>query len=1137
MKGMKKVLTFLIALVFCVGIFPISSLAAESQQDGLRVELEADQSEYEANEDISVKLTVTNTSEKTFLNVSLDNLVPDGYELAPENKSSQTIEEIGAGETVILKTTFTSVDSQGTGTSSQEGSGGKKENGQSSATSVSNETVDTGDQSNPPVWGAVCILAAFLIVGILAWKKRHSRKYLSLLLVATLVGTSIGGLTAKAAPTQKTINVSEKVKVGNEVVNLISVVTYDCEEDQKPTDDNTDKVTREEWIVALADAVGLEGVSDEQHSYDDFADAESPEIIEAAIRLGIVTIEPDVDNMTFFHPDSNATREFVAYTAVHALNYQLDENVSADWADFSETEYPQEAVKSVEAEILQVTDNHFNPKQDLTQTEKQSALERIMEIEKGISGDGNGKVEYADGVETTNLTYALDEVNRIVTTDDTAKTEGWSIGEIHALFSEDGSEKDIAIKITNITENDGTVTIQYEEPALSEVVTSFEMEGTESAEGEFIPATGVTVVDEEASVETYSSRATAHGSLKLFGKKKISINVGDISCSGSIDFKDLEYRFSASPSWHLITINDAYLALNTSFDYDLSYMKDLDQHVNKKIKLGTFKCPFGYGFNGSGDIYLVVTAEGGLEIGIELDSKLGLQYSERGGLRPVYELDKELKSLKIKGALKGGLAFECGAEFLGIDLLTVGAEGGLALDGEADEIQLTPLQFCLDGKTYIYLGIYGRVGWEELDLRYDREILNDDNSIYMEDMHFEETGMVDECTRGSGTYDGCVLDAQSNFPIENAKIQMIKNGDIKDTTYTDHTGKYTGINLKSGPYQLRVSAQGYQPSEVDVTIVGGTSTTMETQLLVKRGSEQEGSVLCSGTVTDAITGSGLAGVNVSAKSQNLGATEEVASAITDGNGRYELSLPSGKYKLTFKKDGYISNYSNVTALENKEDVNISLNPENQAATNDSFRVVLHWGDTVRDLDSHMWGPEENIPFHIFYSNMVAENANLDVDDITYFGPETITVEKKEAGMYSYYVHDYTNRENTNSNELSMSSAYVELYSGNKLLYTIHVPENNVGTVWHVFDIDGETGQVTLVNEFSNESIPDNVGNPLEVISFDRTTTPMKDYEIQEQQEEQSAEATAEQNAVPGMQATPIEDLADTSDATETEIAE
>lgn len=1094
MRKMKKILTFFMTLVFCMGLFSSPVFAAESQQDGLKVELVSEQSEYKSNEDISVTLSVTNTSDQTVSNVSLENLVPEGYKLASESQTNKTVNEIRPGETITLKSVFTSTDEQLAGTISQQGSGN---NGDRGSVNSDRGSVNSGVLNNIFFWLALCVIAAVFIIGAFVWRKHYLRKYLSFLLAITLAGSSLclGTLQVKAVTNQKTINVSEQVKVGNKGLKLVSTVTYDIEQ----TDD--DKVTREEWIVALADAVGVDGISDERFSFDDFDDAQSPEIIEAAIRLGIVEIKPDEDNMEYFFPNSYATREFVAYTAVHALNYQTTENASADWLDFLEIEYPQEAVKSVEAEILQVIDNRFCPKQELTNLEKQNALDRIKEIQKSPTGNGKGNVQYVEGVEKTTLEYTLDEVNKIVITDEVIKTKNWAAGEIHALFSEDGSEKDIAIKIVNIEESNGTVTIHYEEPELSEVVTSFEMEGTESTEGEFIPAEGVTIVDEDPSISAYSSRVAAQGSLNLFGKKKISIQVGDISCSGSIDFKDLEYRFVASPSWNLISINDAYLALNTSFDFDLNYTRDLNQHINKKIKLGTFKCPFGYGFNGSGDIYLIVTAEGGLEIGVELDSKLGLQYSERGGLRPIYELDKELKSLKIKGSLKGGLAFECGAEFLGIDLITVGAEGGLAFDGEADEIQLSPLQFCLDGKTYIFLGIYGRVGWEDLNIRYDREIFNDDNSIFKKEMHFEESGLVDSCTRGSGTYNGYVLDAQTNSPIENAKVQIVKNGDIKDTTYTDHTGKYIGINLKSGLYQLRISAPGYQPSELDVTIVGGTSTTIETQRLVKRGTGQEGTVLCSGIVTDAMTGIVLPNVKVSVKSQNLGSSEEVASGITDENGRYELVIPSGKYKLTYTKNGYVSNYKNITALEDLEDVNISLNPENQVSTDDSFRIVLHWGNTVRDLDSHLWGPEGDVPFHVYYRNKVAQNVNLDVDDTTYFGPETITVEQKEAGTYSYYVHDYTNKYDTNSNKLSMSGAYVELYSGNELLYTIHIPENNIGSVWHVFDIDGITGQVTLVNEFSNEDNPSNVGNSLGIIGLEEATISMKDYELNEEQED------------------------------------
>ncbi|MCM1552886.1 MAG: hypothetical protein NC092_09375, partial [Butyrivibrio sp.] len=50
-----------------------------------------------------------------------------------------------------------------------------------------------------------------------------------------------------------------------------------------------------------------------------------------------------------------------------------------------------------------------------------------------------------------------------------------------------------------------------------------------------------------------------------------------------------------------------------------------------------------------------------------------------------------------------------------------------------------------------------------------------------------------------------------------------------------------------------------------------------------------------------------------------------------------------------------------------------------------------------------------------------------------------------------------------SNQLSLSGAMVRVYTGNEKPKTFYVPKNNVGTVWHVFDID-ENG-ITPVNEF------------------------------------------------------------------------
>jgi hypothetical protein len=57
---------------------------------------------------------------------------------------------------------------------------------------------------------------------------------------------------------------------------------------------------------------------------------------------------------------------------------------------------------------------------------------------------------------------------------------------------------------------------------------------------------------------------------------------------------------------------------------------------------------------------------------------------------------------------------------------------------------------------------------------------------------------------------------------------------------------------------------------------------------------------------------------------------------------------------------------------------------------DGMRIVLTWGERPADLDSHITYPGN----HIFFRSKKGTDANLDVDDTTSFGPETITLERK-----------------------------------------------------------------------------------------------------------------------------------------------
>jgi len=116
---------------------------------------------------------------------------------------------------------------------------------------------------------------------------------------------------------------------------------------------------------------------------------------------------------------------------------------------------------------------------------------------------------------------------------------------------------------------------------------------------------------------------------------------------------------------------------------------------------------------------------------------------------------------------------------------------------------------------------------------------------------------------------------------------------------------------------------------------------------------------------------------------------------------------------------------------------------------DGMRVVLNWGATPSDLDSHLVYPGN----HVYFIDKQGAEANLDVDDTTSYGPETITIERKHDGeRYIYAVHDYSNREDMNSTALSRSGAKVFVYVGQTLVRTYYVPANKKGNLWQVFAV-------------------------------------------------------------------------------------
>jgi hypothetical protein len=213
--------------------------------------------------------------------------------------------------------------------------------------------------------------------------------------------------------------------------------------------------------------------------------------------------------------------------------------------------------------------------------------------------------------------------------------------------------------------------------------------------------------------------------------------------------------------------------------------------------------------------------------------------------------------------------------------------------------------------------------------------------------------------------------------------------------------------------------------------------------------------------------------------------------------------PAVKYR-----DGHfnIKVLGNITIGEQNGEVTPILN-------NDEIRIVLNWGSTPRDLDSHLNGPTNGgSRFHTFYENYTYTSNNimtvqLDVDDTDSYGPETTTIYHQDDGIYKFTVHDYTNRDSSSSMALANSGAYVRVYiAGN--LETYYVP-NQAGTAWDVFEYNSETDTITVLNTMYYHNEPSTIGSQnalMSTLSFIGTTeSELKDYEILEKEAEKKSD--------------------------------
>lgn len=341
----------------------------------------------------------------------------------------------------------------------------------------------------------------------------------------------------------------------------------------------------------------------------------------------------------------------------------------------------------------------------------------------------------------------------------------------------------------------------------------------------------------------------------------------------------------------------------------------------------------------------------------------------------------------------------------------------------------------------------------------------------------------------SGILTGMITNSEGT-PLEGVKITAYRTsvGESNLENYytigtTDENGNYEMV-LTQGTYNLNIYAEGYLPCVIENVVINPEQTTYMENIIVVPFILEYFMSDVDGHVINALNGNSIEDATVkfrkgwNSKTGNyvkniLG--QEVTTQ-TDASGDFSVSLPIGIYTVEIEKNGFVTGYFNVVSTSGTSSgvQTMVLTP---VLSEDEYRIVLTWGATPSDLDSHLSYYNGNTRLiHVYYSskkgNLNGETiAELDLDDTTSYGPETVTIsldaELLNDGVFKYSVHDYTNRSSTNSNALSMSGAVVRVYKGNDLITTYNVPQNKEGTVWHVFEITKDG--IVSINEFEYNS--------------------------------------------------------------------
>lgn len=1082
-KVQKRIALFLLCLfAFC--IWPHEVYAKENTDGNLSINMQLE-AMPDNTSTATVNVTIKNIGNQPLNDIKLIGNVPNGFQLIGENQ--RELESLAVGSSETLQYQVKQKEMQNIGQDDTNSNGGHGQTDSSSGlTNIHKGDSKTGDSFNFALYFSVCCISlVFIGRGIV--KKKKAKKVLSVLLCFSLLAGMIGGLipskTVKASEQQPdVISVAEELEINQEKYMFEAKVSY-----QKPSAivPSGETLSRAEWITELLEAMGYSDFTvnydEESLPFTDISSHSAKDIILLAYGNAILPETTDSE----FSPNIPATREFVAYTTVHALGFQTIQDLVCDDAD--ELLYKEEAETAVAMDLIRLSENKFFPKREFTRSEAEFTLKGVKKIldSENVDESYDNEINYKENVIIISENIDYEVRDSTVGFSDASAVEKLEVGSIFVLPDQ------TPYKVTSVTKEGERVVVSTQEPEIEKTLDAINVQGPATVDmSNFIPAEGVSFeknnMESRGNLTDITGSVGGPGSLSFSVEKKID-DIGEFAVSLSVDLPKILYKADVDIGLSGIDVNNVFIKFPIKVEADGSFVHGkADGNLNKTFppvdglfELG--KIPV-VGIPGV-TVYVELSAEysitGEVHIISSLDGATGVQVLNNR-LRMIKDLNMDLELPALVATVKLGAKVSSLLEICRTwDLIEFSLSTGGALSGTY--IDRNDSLWCLDGGVYVY-GEFSALedcmigDW--LNIEYSFEFWTYETSPIKLKGHMENFHVVDDCTYNSGVLKGAVVNAEEhNIPIKNATIVVHEKGSYEriEKAQTDAQGHYE-VRLPEGNYVVIISAEGYLTFEYDLTMNSDEEQYVETFLMIDEKNIGLNGV-AEGTVTNAVTGKNISDATVSLrKGWNKTEGEIVFTTTTDMNGKYQVELPIGNYTAHFEKTGYTSNHINIVVLPViifRQ--NATLNPKGDLLPEGELRIVLTWGEQPRDLDSHLIGPkiDSSECFHIYFRNKKykengVKKADLDLDDVSSYGPETTTIyEMNQTGTYSFYVHDFTNKRDETSTAMSMSGATVTVYKGDVICATYPVPANKKGTYWHVFDFDVDSNMIIPINEFTN----------------------------------------------------------------------